>query len=330
MAIDGRDPQRIGAEMPDWAGPGAKALRFRHRAMACDFELYFYDERFNDAQQAAEAAFEEVDRLELLLSYFKPASNVSRLNVSPAGEPVVLHPDAFDCLALAKRVSEQTGGAYDPTVGVLLNHRAPWDFDEKETDERWEPPAVGDVPHVGMELIALNAELCAAARMTGGVRVDLGSIGKGAAIDAAAAVLRNWGVASAMLVAGRSTMMPIGLPPGRDAWRMRLRNPEDEATLIEAAKLTAGAISASSVVGDGHVLDPRTGEAVDGVCGAWAVAPSAAESDALATAFMVLDDDACDRTIGLRKNVGAFRVDRNGNTRAFGAWALMREDVGDS
>ncbi len=327
MAIEGRDPHSVGAEPPDWAGPGANALRFKHRAMACDFEFYFYDEQMNDAQQAAEAAFEEIDRLEALLSYFKPTSNVSRLNVSPAGEPVVFHPDAFDCLVLAKEISELTGGAYDPTVGPLLGDREPWDFDEKETGERWAPPGVGGVPHVGVALLALNAELCAAARMTDGVRVDLGSIGKGAAIDAAAAVLRDWGVGSAMLVAGRSTMMPIGLPPSRDAWRMRLRDPQDEATLIDTVALEAGAISASSVVGDGHVLDPRTGEAVGEVRGAWAVAPGAAESDALATAFMVLDDEAAERLVELREHAGAFRVDRTGEGRAFGAWASLRDDV---
>jgi len=259
--------------------------------MATVFELWAFGPGARDVDQAAMAVFELIDQLEQELSYFIPCSDVSRINRLKAGESVRVGAAAFECIELARRVHAWTGGAFDPTVGAMLTGRRPWDEQERAQahDASEHDGDAGGPVHVGMSLVETNRRWMAVGVLTDHVAIDLGGIGKGYALDEAGAMLRDWGIESVMLSAGRSTMLPIGLPPGGGAWTMRLIDPRDERTELGRFDVEEGAVSVSAAsAGAPHILNPSTGEPALSRLGAWAWARSAARADALSTAFMVM------------------------------------------
>ena len=98
----------------------AGVKRFSHEAMATTFEILIVHEDEKYAGQAAMAAFGEVDRLEGELSRFIEHSDVSRINNLPAGEPLLLGLETFECLKISARVYAETDGAFDITIGSLF------------------------------------------------------------------------------------------------------------------------------------------------------------------------------------------------------------------
>jgi thiamine biosynthesis lipoprotein len=270
----------------DW-GPGRAVHRFAHDAMATTFEVVILGEEAEYARQAAEAAFDEVDRLELELSRFIETSDVSRISGLGAGGSTRVGIAAFDCIELASRVHAETGGAFDVTVGALAEL---WSAAEGEPSEEKLARAR---ERTGMLLIETSGEHHTVGVRASGLRLDLGGIGKGYALDRMAELLRDWSVERALVHSGESSVVAVGSPPGGDAWSLGLRDPADDARTIGAFRLRGG----RSLSGSGrklhgsHILDPRTGRPAEAALGAWAAAPSAALADALSTAFMVMSAD---------------------------------------
>ena len=244
---------------------------FAHDAMACTFGLYLPDVEVRYAQSAAQATFDEIDRLEALLSRYIPHSDIARISALEFGQSVRVSPETIECLQLATQVYAATGGAFDIAFRTRREgSAAPLVFD----------PAARAV---GVQ----------SAR----VSLDLGAIGKGYAVDRAVAVLREWGIKSALVHSGQSTAY------ARGPWPAALRSPDQSATL-GALELTDAALSGSGQrLHGGHIVDPRTGQPADRYDATWAVAPSAALSDALSTAFMLMPPDAvrglCERWSGV-------------------------------
>ena len=252
-------------------------VRAERYAMACTWGLYVVGEDEKYARQAARAAFGEVDRIEQELSRFVEHSDVARINALPAGGTARVGIETLECLELAARVHEDTGGAFDVTVGVLLNLPGP----HKSADSS-EPP-------IGMHLLEINRPARSVSVRAEGLVVDLGGIGKGYALDRVLAVLREWGIDAALVHCGQSTACATGRPAGQDGWEVALRSPADQSATLGSVRLRDHALSGSGARLHGrHIIDPRTGRPADGTIGAWALAPSAALADALSTAFMVL------------------------------------------
>jgi thiamine biosynthesis lipoprotein len=244
---------------------------------------------------AAEAVLDEVERLEVQLSRFRPESDISGINATAWQEPVRVEPRLFELLRLAQEVNRATDGAFDLTVGPLL--RA-WGFVGKggalpDPEELERARAV-----VGADLIDLDEENLTIRFRCEGVSLDLGAIGKGCAIDRARELLEDAGVTSALIHGGTSTAFGMGTPPGAPSWRVALRNPRGgERDICGEVLLTDRALSVSAPhnkafqVGDrryGHVLDPRTGEPTQGALLAAVAHESATLTDALSTALLVL------------------------------------------
>ena len=293
--------------------------------MATVFEIFAYGEKRNDAGHAAAAAFDEIDQLEQKLSYFIDSSEVSQVNRLREGQSVLVSAATMHCLSLARRVHDETGGAFDPTAGSLLTGRRPWDEHEDLPRGSAPPPRTGDVV-VGMDLFALDPAARTVTALADGVQIDLGAVGKGFAVDAAARVLKDWDVHTAMIVAGQSSMLPLGTRPGHDGWTMRLRDPRDETTVVRRLRLGGAALGTSSVVGEPHVLDPRTGLPVGTAIGAWAVAPTAAESDALSTAFLVMTADEMQAYCRRRRDVVGLTFAPDGTLTEAGDVAALGTD----
>jgi len=246
-------------------GDGAHGWRFAFDAMACTFGLQIVHARQDYARQAAWAACAEIDRLEQLLSRFVPSSDISRLHSAQPGELVRVSPETLECLQLATQVHADTDGAFD----IAFRSRRTLDPDV--------PPLVFDpAAH------AIGVQVA-------GLMLDLGALGKGYAVDRAVAVLRDWGIRAALVDSGQSTVHALGHPCDAEAWRVGLRRPDQQNTLLGAIELRDQALGGSGQFLHGsHIIDPRTGNPVDSSTAAWAVAPTAALADALSTAFMVL------------------------------------------
>jgi thiamine biosynthesis lipoprotein len=248
------------------------AHQFEHRAMNCGWGIYVVgdDERY--AAQAARAAFAEVDRIERELSRFVPTSDVARINALSAGQSVRIGPDAFACLETAAQVCAATHGAFDVTIGSLL-------------EPGFHGAASPHVPRIGVD-----EEDRSVTALSDSVVVDLGGIGKGFAVDQVVAILRDWKLSAALVHSGHSTTFALGAPRGEPGWLIAVRDPRDPRSSLARFYLRDTAFSGSSMILHGaHIIDPLTGQPPStGALGAWATAPTAAEADALSTAFMVL------------------------------------------
>jgi len=268
----------MSGKTPATSGPasGPVIRPVAHRAMATMFEIFIAQSDQAAARGAAEAAFVEIDRLERLLSRFMPYSDISRINAAEPGKAVVVEVESAECLQAARRMWERTDGAFDVTAGSP-------------------PRGRGEKAAAGMNRIAIDADTMSVSRLDVSVRIDLGGIGKGCALDRAADLLGEWGVRNALLHGGTSTVRAIGHRPGRDGWQADLRSPSDDQAALGAVMLRDCSFSGSSTAQSRHIIDPRTGKPVDAGRAAWAIAPDATTADALTTALCVMHDEEIKR-----------------------------------
>jgi thiamine biosynthesis lipoprotein len=272
----------------------AELHRFAHEAMATTFEILIASddtvaESAEYARQAAQAAFHEIDRLEKDLSRFIESSDISRINKLGSREPVRVSIDTFECLQLAARIHNDTGGAFDVTIGALV---ACW----RTAGGSPRRPSAKEIAEAkartGMERVVLDAKNFTVRLKTDGVSLDLGGIGKGFALDKAAGTLREWadegwGFEAALLSGGGSSLLAMGAPPGKRGWTVTVGG--DVLDAPEEILLCDRALSGSGTrVRGRHIIDPRTGRPAGGPVRAWASSLSGAVSDALSTAFMIM------------------------------------------
>ena len=266
--------------------------RFAHEAMNTTFEVVIAAEDALYPQQASAAIFRQIDYLETLLSRFDPGSDISQVNRLRPGQSVPVSLEAFECLQLAATVFAETGGAFDVTIGPLMNcvRAAKGEWSKVNEADRAAARA-----RMGMPRVVLNSKDFSVS-VTGEVEVDLGALGKGYALDKATEILPDWGIENALLCCGPSTALaigsggePAGCPAGSKGWAVGVGGDWGETAGMEAVLLSGSAVSGSGTEGQGqHILDPRMAAPTDHHRAAWAIAPTAALSDALSTAFMIM------------------------------------------
>jgi thiamine biosynthesis lipoprotein len=270
-------------------------LRFIRTAMATDFEVAF-PLGTPRATAAAEAALDLIDALETQLTVYRDESEVSRFNERAAAEPIPVEEQLFGLLQLAQRLTNETAGAFDITAGALVRawgfHRGPRRVPE--------PGELAEArSRVGMQHVVLDQENRTVRYHRRGLEINLGSIGKGYALDRAAALLRQeWGIVSGLLHGGHSSVYAMGTEPGSTrGWTVGLCDPRQPERRLALLRLRDGALGTSASTYRhleyngrklGHILDPRSGWPAEGIASASAIAPTAAEADALATAFYIL------------------------------------------
>jgi thiamine biosynthesis lipoprotein len=260
--------------------------RFAHEAMATVFEIFIAGREEEYAGQAARAAFDEVDRLERLFSRFDPSSETSRIGRLRPGEPLMVGLETAEILGLAAFVQAETEGAFD------INYLA---LGRPGGGRARRPRPLTELLRVGtdgrgfeVERVRLKGKKAAPR-----VELDLGAVGKGYALDAALGVLRDWTVDNVLLHAGTSTALAHGPGPVKGVegpgWPVGAGGSAAGGTGPGRVLLRNRALSGSGTEVKGpHIVDPRTGEPAAGHPAAWASHPSAAASDALSTAFMVM------------------------------------------
>jgi len=286
-----RGPADGGLEI-EGRGELCGAQRFSHEAMATVFEVHAVhpDERY--AAQAAQAAFDLVDRLEGELSRFRPNSDIARVNCLTAGGSTRVGPSAMECLVIARHMFDLTGGAFDVAIGT------------------------------GLPSLELDPDDCFVRATTDWVRIDLGGIGKGYAVDLMAELLEEWGIEKALVHGGFSSVLALEAPAGLDGWPLTLSDPGSPSRVFAYLSVRQMALGASGLRKGDHIVDPRTGEPARGRRAAWVAIPrpdtarlearsegrprvaAAAVADALTTAFMLMSleeiEALCAQTPGLQ------------------------------
>jgi thiamine biosynthesis lipoprotein len=247
--------------------PGPGVHRFAHAAMATVFEVRCAHADQSYARQAAHAAFELIDQVEQEQSRFIANSDVSRINHLSAGQGTRVSPRTMECLQIARRMYDLTAGAFDISIGS------------------------------GLEALEILPDEFVVNARADGVRLDLGGIGKGFAVDRVAELLEEWEIPCALVHGGFSSVLALEPPPDADGWPLTLSAPEPAEPLV-LARISARqkALSASGTKKGDHILDPRTGQPVRNRA-VWVAVGGreernpgspAALAEALSTAFMVL------------------------------------------
>ncbi|MFZ4985615.1 MAG: FAD:protein FMN transferase, partial [Blastocatellia bacterium] len=263
-------------------------------AMGSLYVIEAWGEDRERLRKALTDALDEVDRLDRLLSHYKPESELSRINREAWPGPVTADPELFDLLEASLAYSRTSSGAFDVTVGPLM--RA-WGFFRGEgrypTDsERREARA-----RIGYRKVRLDRLARTVTFTHRGVEFDLGGIGKGYAVDRAGAILRRAGVNSALISAGGSSILAIGHPPGLPAWTISLQDPggSEKPALVIQLRDEALSVSGSAekfFVLNGrrysHIMDPRTGHPVESILSVAVISRTGTDGDALDNAFFVL------------------------------------------
>jgi thiamine biosynthesis lipoprotein len=258
----------------------SKAHRFCHDAMAAAFEIFIVNNDFDYARQAARAAFDELDRLEVQLSRFVPNSDIARINNLQAGQTLNIGLDTFECLQLSELIYKQTDGAFDVTIGPLYNC---WLDENKDIRSPSKIELDTARKSTGLNLITLDKEFYSIT-VRQPVLVDLGGIGKGFAIDKMAQILRQWSIDTALINAACSSILALDSPPDTNGWPVTIscRKPQERFYLHNRA------LSASGLRQGRHIIDPASAKPLENNRSSWVFAPDAATTDALSTAFMII------------------------------------------
>ncbi len=295
-------------------------LRAGRAAMACRFEILF-GSRDRLKVMVAHRALDEVARLERQMTVFCEESELSSINRSAYQGPVAVEPRLLQLLGHGCDLCRKTGGAFDMTAGPLWRC---WGFAQRQGEVPTQEALNRALDSVGSQLLELDEGSGSVRFHHPDLELNLGGIGKGYALDRAAALLRDEGLSNALLHAGHSSILALGNAPGQagGGWPLSLRHPQRRTQSLAQIQLRDRAM-ATSGVGEqsfraegkryGHVLDPRTGYPTETNLSATAFARTAAEADALSTAFLVMDLEEVREYCHNDPGVGALLVPASGS-----------------
>lgn len=262
-------------------------------AMGATYSVALYDEDRTRMETAAEAAFEEVRRLDELLSNYKPDSEWSQVNRYAADRPVTVSQELFELLAACVEYSRESEGAFDITVGPLMKV---WGFYKGTGHLPQKAEVQRALTQVGYRNILLDRPARTVKFARKGVELDPGGIGKGYAVDRMAAILKRNGIKIALVSGSGSSIYAMGAPPGEHGWKIEIRDPKDEFKTITEAVLKDESMSTSGSYekffeAEGkiysHIMDPRTGYPARGMLSVSVIAPRTLDSEAWAKPFFI-------------------------------------------
>jgi thiamine biosynthesis lipoprotein len=263
--------------------------------MGAPFRLVFYATNAFHAESAAEAAFARVEELNAILSDYDPDSEVSRLcRDTPVGQPVKVSADLWDVLVMSQNVARRTDGAFDVTIGPVVNL---WRRSRRRNELPPEDLLAMARARVGWTKLKLDHSDRTVTFLASDMRLDFGGIAKGYAADEALRVLKANGIRRA-LIAAAGDIRAGDAPPDRPGWRVEIGQldisnapPARSVWLRQGAVATSGDLFQYLEVGGrrySHIIDPRTGIGLTDHSLVTVLAPTATVADSLATAVSVV------------------------------------------
>jgi thiamine biosynthesis lipoprotein len=247
--------------------------------------IQLYADSEQRAADAFRAAFARIAQLDEALSDYKPDSELNRLSRAAAGVPVKVSADLFQVLAASQKLAEETGGAFDVTLGPVIRlwrqarkeHRLP---DAEALREAGE--------HCSYQKLHLDPAKRTVSLGRAGMQLDLGGIAKGYAADAALLELSQLGIRQALVAV--SGDLAIGdPPPGRRGWKIGV---QDRIVELSNAAVSTSGDAEQHLDANGtrysHIIDPSTGMGITSQMAVTIVARRGIDADGLATAASVL------------------------------------------
>ena len=288
----------------------------RKYAMGTVFDIVAYADSPRHASAAIDLAFQEIVRLDQVMSNFKPDSDLSQLNRTAHFHVRNVVPDLYRVVAESLRYSRLSGGKFDITVGPLTNlwkaavRGGP--VPSAEQIEKVQPcisyRKIRLLPPRGIELLSP----C--------MQIDLGAIGKGYAVDRAVELLRRQHIRNALVDAGGSTIYGMGTPPGEAGWTITLRDPSRRAgawVRLHDTALSTSEQTAPSLLGGkriGHIIDPATGQPVMARFAVSVLAENATAADALSTTLLLVGPAKGRRLVAGTRRTAAVWTSSRGQT----------------
>lgn len=257
--------------------------------MGIDARMVVYATNKQVVDKACEAAFKRIAELEDIMSDYRPKSELMRLCAQPKGKPIKISKDLFTVFERCQTISRRSGGAFDITVGPLVQL---WRKARKE-GKMPDPLFIANAKKlVGYKKLKLDSRSQTATLAMDGMRLDLGGIGKGYASDEALKVLRKNGVKIALIEMGGDLVLGDA-PPKTKGWVVRIPNNKSKDEFLHNCAISSSGDTEQFVVIDGkrysHVVDPKTGQGLTKRVQASIIAKDGFTTDPLSTALTLLD-----------------------------------------
>ena len=284
---------QLGTDRPAAAG---RALRLEESAqvMGTSYTVVLYGSDLHQMRTALFAAFDEVRRVDRMLSNYRADGQLSEINRHAAERPVKVTPEMFALLSECERYSRQSEGAFDITVGPLMKV---WGFYRGTGRLAGDREVAQALEKVGFRNVALDTAEGTVHFARPGVELDFGGIGKGYAVDRMVAVLKENGTTTALVNAGGSSIYGLGAPPSEPrGWEVDIRDPRSSSNAVAKLYLQNQSISTSGSSekffrAEGrlysHIMDPRTGFPAAGMLEVSVIAPRTADSEAWAKPYFI-------------------------------------------
>jgi len=308
-------------------------VHLSRKAMAGEFEICLPVAIAGEATAVALEALDLIQALERQLSFFKPDSDISEINRHAADAAVEVEPRLFALLQGAMQLARDSGGAYDLTAAPLWEA---WGFARRagaipSPDQLAEARTL-----VGGQWVELDDARKTIRFLRRGVRLNLGSIGKGYAVDRAVEHLLAAGVSDFLVHGGYSSVAARGSAAGAHSgpWKIGVKDPLRNQRRLGQVELRDRALGTSGSQFQsfrhqgrryGHILDPRTGRPADGVLSVTVLTPTAAVADALSTAFYVMGPEAAMSYCGNHASIAAMVFAAAAGNR----WKLHHHGLGE-
>lgn len=286
-----------------------------------EVQLPHSEETYNSPSFAMKAAFDAVREVDRKMSVYKPDSEISGVNQNAGRGFSPVSPETYFVLREALRMGQLTEGCFDITAGPLAEL---WGFHREELGPGPipQPWVIEEVrSRVGHCMALLEDRSYSVALQKEGAKIDLGGIAKGFAIDRAIETLRDYGIQNTLVSAG-GDLFCLGKPTPHRLWRIGLKHPLKKNDIIAKLNLSNQAVATSGTYANfflerrkrwGHIIDPRTGYAVQtSLLSVTVVASQCWLADALATAFIVSGKEKAMDIVGRLKDVEVVFVEEKG------------------
>jgi thiamine biosynthesis lipoprotein len=289
------------------------------------------------AEQLRTAVDNRLVEINKLMSTYDPESELSRFNASGSTDIFRISDETAKVVSAALQLADDSGGAFDPTVGPLVDL---WGFGPAEKRKR--PPTDDELAAaknlVGYKKILLDAAAPAVSTSTKGVRLDLSAIAKGYGVDAVAELVEAAGVSSYMVEIGGEVRM-LGTKPGNKPWQLGIEKPDETGrSVAQVLKLTGGAVATSGDYRNffeyegqrySHTIDPSSGRPVTHALATASVyASDCMSADGIATTLLVLGPQS-GYDWAEKRGIAALLIERLDNRLRWHATTAWKDKFGE-
>ena len=267
------------------------------------------------ADKCIDAAIQEIQRIEKLLTTFNDDSETALINKNAGIEPVSVSTETFNIIERSIRISGITQGAFDITYGSV--DKRLWNFDSNMKELPDKETARKMVRLINYRNILLNKEKSTVFLKESGMRIGFGGIGKGYAAEKAKQVMKEMGIESGIVNAS-GDLTTWGYQPNGKPWTIGIVDPNAKVKVFSYLNITDMAIATSGnyekyIMVDGkkysHTINPRTGLPVRGIKSVTIISPNAEIADAMATPVMIMGIKAGLDMINQIRDIEAIIID---------------------